>query len=340
MTSLPPLGDRRGESLDAAEDLVIAPALPDPLAQYCRWAVVLFTILALVGIVASVIVLGNVRVAPPVFAVLVAGVVVSVATFLLLAMGIADRRAWAVHAIAPVCYVVVLFGAIRAAVSLAQGEIQIPLEAFAALLVLSRPHVQAFLPLLSGRDRRIIIGIVIALVLSTVVPAVASSRGFDKIIGGGPDALRLAVTIDCSEAAAEAGAAIPIRVDWSWRTRPSFGGTEDGLVVRWELSSDQVDEDGDPIGGVMLGDQWVSAPDAMWAGGASLSSTLIQPIAAAGPSWTFLIDVPNHGSFDGWVEVPVGLASTQAGHGSLDAWAAYANGDRWLKESDVASCAW
>ena len=313
---------------------------PDPLAQYRRWAAVLFAILGLVGTVAAAAVLGGVRVPWPLFAILVAGALVSVGTFLLLAQAIGDRRTWAVRAIAPVCLVLVLFGAIRAAVSLAQGDLLLPLEAFGALMVLSRPHGDASLPLPSEHDRWMVSRVVAALVLATVLPAAASSRDIDRIIGGGPDALRLAVTIDCTTIAADPQAAIPIRADWSWRTTPLFPAAEDGLVVRWELWTDQLDEAGDPIRGVLRSEQRVSASDAISSGTGFPSANLIDPIEAMGPSWAFVIDVPRHGSFDGWVELAVAAASPQARHGAFDAWAVYANSDRWTRESDVASCHW
>ena len=125
----------------------------DPLEPYRRWAAVLFTIIALVGIVATVIVLGAMPDQAEFF-VLIGSVVLFVATLLAVVMGLRRRQPWSVHAVAPMCYVIIVAAVIRVVVALSQGDITIPLEGLGALMVLTRDHRAGYLPALTDQDRR------------------------------------------------------------------------------------------------------------------------------------------------------------------------------------------
>jgi len=144
-------------------------AQADPLEPYRRWAMVLFAIMALVGIFGTVVVLA----AMPnraVFYVLVGSVVLFVATLLAVVAGLRGRAPWSVHAIAPICYVIIAAAVIRVIVALSQGNFTIPLEGIGALMVLTRDHRSAHLPAMTDQDRWRVWLAVAVVVFAQVLP--------------------------------------------------------------------------------------------------------------------------------------------------------------------------
>jgi hypothetical protein len=134
---------------------------PGALDQYRRWARFLFGLLAIVtGIGLVLIVAGGTLLtdrlvaAWPLVAIVGLNVAATLIVLLALIRGLGLGTAWALHAVAPVCYVLIAFGLIRALLALARGELLFPLEATGALLVLSRPHGPELLPPASDDDRR------------------------------------------------------------------------------------------------------------------------------------------------------------------------------------------
>jgi hypothetical protein len=69
-----------------------------------------------------------------------------------------------------VCYVLILVGVLRVALALTRSEILVPLETIGALLVLTRPHPRAALPVATDDDQRRVWVIVIVLVATYVLP--------------------------------------------------------------------------------------------------------------------------------------------------------------------------
>ncbi len=143
----------------------------DPIDQYRRWATALFAILAIVGAIGGIIALLALLAPGGLFVIVL---VFSVATFVAVMFGtiagLSARRAWAIHAIAPICYVLVASGVLRSALALGHGEILFPLEAIGALLVMTRPHRSEHLPALTpadGQSRAIVVGFVI---VTTILP--------------------------------------------------------------------------------------------------------------------------------------------------------------------------
>jgi hypothetical protein len=137
------------------------PIKPGALDQYRRWARFLFGLLAIVtGIGLLLLVAGGTLVtdrlaaAWPLVAITGINVAATLVVLLALIRGLSLGTAWALHAAAPVCYVLIAFGLIRALLAFAGGELLFPLEAIGALLVLSRPHGPELLPPASDDDRR------------------------------------------------------------------------------------------------------------------------------------------------------------------------------------------
>ena len=153
---------------------------PPPIDAYVRWARVLFVVLAAVAVVGlGLVVLGSGLLidrnagAAPAFVILALSGAVSLALFIALIVGLGSQRPWAIHAIAPVCYLLIAVGVLRVAVAFSRNEILIPLETIGALLVLTRPHPSESLPSATDDDRRRVLLILLVMVATYVVPYLA-----------------------------------------------------------------------------------------------------------------------------------------------------------------------
>ena len=134
---------------------------PAALDPFRRWARFLFAILALVAAVGLVFVPLTVGVDParlaavwPIVVILAVNLAATLIVLASLFRGLGRWSAWALHAVVPVCGVLIAIGIARAVIALAQGQITPPLEALAAVLVLTRPHGPDILPPATADDRR------------------------------------------------------------------------------------------------------------------------------------------------------------------------------------------
>jgi hypothetical protein len=129
---------------------IAPPEHASPLEPYRHWAAVLFWLLAATSLIAVVIALG-------VGGSLALGYVVSALIGLVVlldeATALGRRAPWAIHAIRPLCYVIIAAGVFRVIVALTHGTVTIPLEVIGALLVLSREHGSSSLPAVDEPDR-------------------------------------------------------------------------------------------------------------------------------------------------------------------------------------------
>jgi len=298
----------------------------DPLEPYRRWATTLFTILVLVGVVGTVAALGAMP-GQLMFWVVLASVGLLIATLLVIVSALRRREAWAVHAIAPICYVIVAAAVIRVIVAVSQGTITIPLEAIGALMVLTRDHRSEHLRVLVDQGSWRVLMAAGAIAVAQVLPAATG-----PIADGGPfglqaESLDLEVAMDCAAVGAP-GVGVPVRVTWSWGRHELFPPAVDGLVVQWAPS------------GAFVADQLTMSDPAIWTGSGAPATALIQPQLQGVPSREFGIDVATAGLVDGSVELRLRPNDPTATSGSLSVWAAYAHGDRWLKTSETTLCGW
>jgi hypothetical protein len=163
-----------------------APLTPDsaieeatePLRAYRTWAARLFSILAALATLSIVLVIGA-QAEPLITITYLAIGLASLATLAVLVVAIGRAEPWAIHAIAPACYLIIVFGVLRVIVALGSGAITIPLEVFGGLLVLSRPHPTASMPVLGPSDRRkvnVVIGVMLVTqLLPYVIAAIATT---------------------------------------------------------------------------------------------------------------------------------------------------------------------
>ena len=134
---------------------------PAALDPFRRWARFLFAILALVAAVGLVFVPLTVGVDParlaavwPIVLILAINLAATLIVLASLFRGLGRCSAWALHAVVPVCGVLIAIGIARAVIALTQGQITPPLEVLAAVLVLTRPHGPDILPPARADDRR------------------------------------------------------------------------------------------------------------------------------------------------------------------------------------------
>jgi hypothetical protein len=146
----------------------------DPDAGYRRWASILFAVLLAVDVIAGFLVLASGVTTDAVVLPLLVQVVAVAALFVVLLVGLRDRRPWAIAAIAPICLILLVFGVIRVVLALDAGEITIPLEAVGAAMVLSRRPTDRLGSALSPRDSWIMVAIVTAALAMTLWPIVSA----------------------------------------------------------------------------------------------------------------------------------------------------------------------
>ncbi len=146
----------------------------EPWSRFDRWASNLFLVLALIGLVAALIVLGALASSDQPAWLVVASFAIGIGEIALLyGMSVAiDRgRTWAREASIYLLYVMVLVDATKASLALLQGSLYIPLGAILAIAVLlQRPGP---LPAGSPRDRRIALvlgGLFLVLSLPGIAP--------------------------------------------------------------------------------------------------------------------------------------------------------------------------
>lgn len=150
------------------------------LDQYRRWARFLFAILAIlaaIGLVLVPVTTGGIhaeRVAAvwPLLLILTANVAATLIVMVTLIRGLTRWSAWAIHAIQPVCIVLIVIGGIRALIAITQGQILLPLETVGGVLVLTRPHPADLLPPATPDDRRRVAIAAAAMFASYFVPLV------------------------------------------------------------------------------------------------------------------------------------------------------------------------
>lgn len=150
------------------------------LDQYRRWARFLFVILALVaaiGLVLAPVRSGGIdpaRVAAvwPLLLITLGDFAVSLIVLVSLIRGLTRWSAWAIHAIQPVCIVLIVIGGIRLLVGVTQGQLLVPLETLSGVLVLTRPHEADLLPPATPDDRRRVAIAAAAMFASYFVPLV------------------------------------------------------------------------------------------------------------------------------------------------------------------------
>lgn len=300
-----------------------------------RW---LFTALAFFSVIVGGVVITFGAVDGPLRVVDLAaiGVLIGVVVDVVMVFALAERRSWAHRATVAVCLVLLVTGLLRSVLRLASGTIEIPLDAIGAALVLAvRPAV--FAPELPGDGRRI--GLVVAAALvSTIWPLLGPVAGRGGLLAASADQVKVDVSVDCSEIAADPTQPVMVRAAWAWTGGEFLAGGSDGVVVRWLGTTDAGEDD---ARGLYAEDEVELEPrDAVANGSGSPAAALTDPLIAQGDGRDYSFDVDRFGLVDGHVVLALRPVSATAKHGSVEVSAWYAHRDTWLAEGGPSSCEW
>ena len=310
------------------------PATADPLRAYRSWATVLCTLLVIVGVVGVVAVVAAAPDGDPWLLVLALGTaVLGIGVFGVEALGLDARAAWAVHAVRPLCVVLIVGGVIRALAALSATNVTIPLEAIGALFVLSRDHGPALLPPLDQAGRRrmaLVVGLAVAVQL---LPAVAEPLRRGVWFGAPESSLALTVAVACDPAPSAAAPAVA-HVAWSLGAVEPFPPDTDAIRITWMGRR----TDGSTVDVIQVGER-VSDPQRIVRAGGS-EEALVALDRVADPDVPALTDRVAGGLRDGWIDIDL-IPSQAAGlPGGVEVTAWYAHGGRWVHRSGTASCVW
>jgi hypothetical protein len=308
----------------------------DPWDRFDSWAAWLLLALAVVDGVAALLTVGELsgNGSAPWLAALVGGslAVAAVASWLGW-RGLQAPRPWGRTLAVALLVIVAFFGAISAIADLAAGRITIPLAAIAALVVVNQKPGR--LPLLDGRDRRIVRVVVGSFVVATLAPYLGSwaSTSAASPFVAQEDDLQLSITADCPGGATAFPDEIRLTARWAWSETDVLSTGTDGITITWDAPMS------DPVRYEVV----PSTDPFVWLGGGDPSARLLAPVldAVGGAQWG--IDVAGGGQRPGEVSVvlrPVADdPSARPPDGSLLAQARYAHGDRWVAIAE-ASCEW
>lgn len=144
----------------------------DALDAYRRWAIILFSVaLAVVVIVLLVVVVtvDDLPVGPRLVGLALIPSLIGAVAMVVLVVGLVRNVPSAVHAVAPVCVLLIVSGLVRLGSALGEGRLDIPLEAIGAILVLSRRPATTLMPELGAADRRTLLAVVGVIIATQVI---------------------------------------------------------------------------------------------------------------------------------------------------------------------------
>ena len=137
------------------------PAALDPFRRLARFLFIILALVAAVGIALVPIGVGldttRLAAAWPLVVIIGLNLAATLIVLISLIRGLSRWSPWALHAVVPVCAVLIAIGIARLLIALTQGELPLPLEAIGALLVLTRPHGPDIMPGATTSDRRRVI---------------------------------------------------------------------------------------------------------------------------------------------------------------------------------------
>ena len=305
-----------------------------PLLAYRTWAWRFFAILDAVVVLAALLVLTAQGQDPIGVAMLLILAGAGIALLTVLVVGIDRAAPWAIHAIAPVCTLVIVFGVLRVFVALTSNSITIPLEVIGAALVLSRPHPVAAMPPLSRPDSRSVTLLVGGMALMQLAPYLAGPVGTGGLLGVQPADLDMSVEVRCDEVVANGP--IPVAVRWTWRRWELLSPDADGMLVQWYATTNGSEA---ANGGLTLEHEPRVVGDHEWSSGFGAATGALEPHKAEAPFWELGIgrsDAQRGGS----VHLDLRPIDPTATSGTVEVWTWYAHGDRWTQQSQVIGCNW
>jgi len=174
------------------------------------------------------------------------GPALEAALLLLVAAGLAVRRTWAVAAMTPLLWLLVIGGGISIVLALAQRTIQIPIGPLLAVWALRAKPLGA--PAMGPRpglaSRALVVVGVVALAWPLAAPAIAQPGGLFvtaasdldhsvEVVGACVDTTREGAVVPVPGTSAEPPATVDVTFHWAWRRNEVLRDGIDAVIFEW-----------------------------------------------------------------------------------------------------------
>lgn len=257
----------------------------------------------------------------------------SIALFVAL-FGVATRRTWAITALSPILWVLIVEGIATSIRALTHGSLQVPIGTILAWWVFRAPREPVAQ---SAGEPRLSLGS-LALIGLFLVGAIGPFVGSAFLQAGGfvnrQSDLDATLSLDCGTETGTPPTTITVHYHWSWFRTEAFASGTDQIVIQW------LDQADGGVTGYQLARTELAAPGVIEANreigpppvivfGADLASTQAQPNEVA---LVLQRTIPDQ-STSGGVEVLVRYM-----HGPVAVEDRFSSG-LWATKSDE-SCAW
>ncbi len=206
----------------------------DPWSRFDAWTQNSFALLALLGGLAFLLLIGTASGAGALAAVLMTiAMALAVGPLVAIVVGIRRGISWARPAAVAALWAFVISGAIELVTGFLVPKLTIPLGAILALVVLrTRPTGR---PVVAPRDRRIALALGGLLLMMGVVSGISTFLTYPPAaLIANPDDLRLSVRTNCDEPGFVPGVTdVAVTVAWKWTRRDVLPGLDDAFQVEW-----------------------------------------------------------------------------------------------------------
>jgi hypothetical protein len=156
----------------------------------------------------------------------------AVAPFVML-YGVAGRRPWALAALTPVLWILIVEGIVSSIVALGHSNLQIPIGTLLGIWVLRAPPEHRSTGAAPARFSIASLVIVVLFLAGPIGPVAGNAF----LRAGGflnrPADLETSLTIDCGPGAGSPPETISLTYHWSWRRTEPFATGSDRVSIRW-----------------------------------------------------------------------------------------------------------
>jgi hypothetical protein len=248
------------------------------------------------------------------------------------------RRGWAMAALEPLLYLIVLVDLISFGIGLSQSRFQIPLGLLLALWVWSAAPSGDWPARFDLRSVALIAMFVVGPITGVVVDRLVGPEG---LLRATQDSLVGQLSVDCGPAGPGAPPTVTLTYDWSWRRSEPFATGPDMVVVAW-TSTDWRSGSLYVLGSDPNGDVGSAGDPGIASGVSGWPDTELADGFASGwdQSWDWMVERGDRQFEPGQVRLTLQRATVAVPHGRLDVRGAYVHAGVWRADSDLTTCQW